>query len=71
MATGGDFFQPPLPFDPEILRNFQSLTDPNEWNDVSFPCECLQILADVISFGFYQPNFLEETGCQHFNKIWK
>ena len=39
MATGGEFFQPPLPFDPEILQSLQSLTDPNEWNDVSFPCK--------------------------------
>lgn len=41
MATGGEFFQPPLPFDPEILQSFQSLTDPNEWSDISFPCECV------------------------------
>lgn len=42
MAMGGDFFQPSLPFDPEIMQSFQSLTDPNEWNDVSFPCEFLR-----------------------------
>lgn len=38
-SMNGDFFQPPLPFDPEIMHSFQSLTDPNEWNDVSFPSE--------------------------------
>jgi len=38
-SMDGDFFQPPLPFDPEIMQSFQSLTDPNEWNDVSFPSE--------------------------------
>jgi hypothetical protein len=33
----GDFFSPPLPFDPDIMQSFQSLTDPNEWYDISFP----------------------------------
>jgi len=49
MATGGEFFQPPLPFDPEILQGYQSLMDPNEWNgDVSFPCEYSFQVLDVI-----------------------
>jgi hypothetical protein len=37
LGMSGEFFNPPLPFDPEIMQSYQSLTDPNEWNDVSFP----------------------------------
>ncbi|KAF9525684.1 hypothetical protein CPB83DRAFT_896852 [Crepidotus variabilis] len=38
--TGGlsnGLFDPPLSFDPEIMQSYQSLTDPNAWNDISFP----------------------------------
>jgi len=77
MATGGDFFQPPLPLDPEILQGYQSLMDPNGWNgDISFPCECsFQVQAfffHVFSDLFLlQPNSSGETGYRNSNKIWK
>jgi len=32
-----DFFQPPLPFDENILQSFQSLTDPSGWQDTTLP----------------------------------
>jgi hypothetical protein len=32
-----DFFQPPLPFDENVLQSFQSLTDPSGWQDTALP----------------------------------
>lgn len=32
-----EFFQPPLPFDENILQSFQSLTDPSGWQDTTLP----------------------------------
>lgn len=33
-----DFFMPPLPhFDNDILQSVQSLSDPNDWQDISLP----------------------------------
>jgi len=35
-----DYFQPELPFDEEIVRSIQDLSDPSGWQDISIPCEC-------------------------------
>ena len=39
-----DFFQPPLPFDDNILQSFQSLTDPSGWQDTALPGMYLTVL---------------------------
>jgi hypothetical protein len=49
-----EFFQPPLPFDENILRSFQSLTDPSGWQDTAIPGMYIQLcyLAEVL-FQFF------------------
>jgi hypothetical protein len=37
LSIMSDFFQPPLPFDENILQSFQSLTDPSGWQDTTLP----------------------------------
>ncbi|KAH6908977.1 hypothetical protein BKA70DRAFT_1426129 [Coprinopsis sp. MPI-PUGE-AT-0042] len=32
-----EYFQPELPFDPDIIRSFNDLSDPNSWQDISMP----------------------------------
>jgi hypothetical protein len=32
-----EFFQPPLPFDENLLHSFPSLTDPSGWQDTTLP----------------------------------
>lgn len=32
-----DYFQPELPFDPEIIRSFHDLNDPSSWQDIQMP----------------------------------
>jgi len=33
----GDFYQPSLPFDDDIMQSMQSMTDPNVWHDINLP----------------------------------
>lgn len=37
LSMSTDFFKPELPFDEEIVRSFQDLTNPSEWQDISMP----------------------------------
>lgn len=37
MNVSMDFFNPPLPFDSEILQSMQSLADQSNWQDVALP----------------------------------
>lgn len=52
MDMMSDFFQPPLPFDENILHSFQSLTDPSGWQDTALPGmyikPCYLICKDLI-----------------------
>lgn len=32
-----DYFQPELPFDPDIIRSFHDLNDPSSWQDIQMP----------------------------------
>ncbi|KAH6907540.1 hypothetical protein BKA70DRAFT_358421 [Coprinopsis sp. MPI-PUGE-AT-0042] len=32
-----EYFQPELPFDPDIIRSFNDLSDPSSWQDLSMP----------------------------------
>ena len=51
-AMNGGLFQPSLPFDDTIVQSWQSLTNPDGWNDISMPgkhCLYLQIFGPNLS----------------------
>jgi hypothetical protein len=39
-----DYFQPELPFDPDIIRSFHDLNDPTSWQDIQMPGSSSQVL---------------------------
>ena len=51
-----DFFQPPLPFDENILQSFQSLTDPSGWQDTSLPGMYLTVSPHCTRSHFAHPS---------------
>lgn len=51
--TLSDFFQPPLPFDTEMLQSFQSLTDPSAWQDISLPGMLVVIVPVTLMFNHF------------------
>lgn len=53
MDMMSDFFQPPLPFDENILHSFQSLTDPSGWQDTALPVDS----GWLNQFSQFQHNF--------------
>jgi len=51
-AMNGGLFQPSLPFDDATVQSWQSLTNPDSWNDISMPgkhCLYLQIFGPNLS----------------------
>lgn len=45
-----DFFQPPLPFDNDIMSSMQSLTDPSGWHDIT-------LSGERYFFGLFLPSY--------------
>jgi hypothetical protein len=61
-----NFFQPPLPFDEDILQSMQSLSDPSGWQDTTLPCMFFSFTNCYASYLIY--NQRASTGVNSSNR---